>query len=58
MEKAGEKIDYFNPDAHGIHTVANSVITSEDILQKQPELVEKFLGALLRLGNVHGPRPC
>jgi NitT/TauT family transport system substrate-binding protein len=48
MEKAGEKIDYFNPDAHGIHTVANSVITSEDILQKQPELVEKFLGALLK----------
>lgn len=48
MEKAGEKIDYFNPDAHGIHTVANSVITSEDIFENQPELVEKFLSALLK----------
>lgn len=48
MEKAGEKIDYFNPDAHGIHTVANSVITSEEILRTQPDLVEKFLSALLK----------
>ena len=48
MEKAGEKIDYFNPDAHGIHTVANSVITSEEILRSQPDLVEKFLSALLK----------
>ena len=48
MEKAGESIEYFDPDAHGIQTVANSVITSEEILRDQPELVENFLSALLR----------
>ena len=48
LEKAGEKIAYFDPDQNGIHTVANSVITSEDILQSNPEMVEKFRSALLK----------
>lgn len=48
MKKAGESIDYFDPAVHGIQTVANSVITSEEILRNQPELVENFLSALLK----------
>ena len=48
LEKAGEKIDYFNPDANGIHTVANSVITSQEIIKNKPEMVNKFLTALLK----------
>ena len=47
LEKAGETIDYFNPDANGIHTVANSVITSTEIIKNQPQMVADFLGALL-----------
>ena len=48
LEKAGEKIDYFNPDANGIHTVANSVITSREVIKNHPEMVDKFLKALLK----------
>lgn len=48
LEEAGEKIAYFNPDKHGIHTVANSVITSGKILRTRPELVDKFIHALHR----------
>jgi NitT/TauT family transport system substrate-binding protein len=44
----GETVDYFNPDAHGIHTVANSVMTSEAVLKESPELVSDFLEALLK----------
>ena len=47
MESAGETIAYFDPAAHGIQTVANSVITTKEILQRRPELVAAFLAALL-----------
>jgi NitT/TauT family transport system substrate-binding protein len=48
MEKAGERIDFFDPDAHGIRTVANSVITSEEIWRNEAQMVEKFMSGLLR----------
>lgn len=48
LESAGEKIGYFNPESHGIHTVANSVITAPEILHTRPEIVDRFLDALHR----------
>ncbi len=43
----GEFVYFFNPAAFGVNFVANSVITSEKMIQKHPGTVEKFLKALL-----------
>lgn len=48
MKSAGETIDYFDPDAHGIHTVANSVITSKDVFHHHPQMVKAFTESLLK----------
>lgn len=47
LEAAGETVGFFKPADHGVTFVANSVVTSEKILQDQPELVKKFMTALL-----------
>lgn len=43
-----EAVRFFNPDAFGIRFVANSVITTRQMLRDQPETVAKFLAALLQ----------
>jgi NitT/TauT family transport system substrate-binding protein len=48
LKAAGEMIDYFNPDAHGIRSVANSVITSVILMKNQPDLAKGFTRALLK----------
>ena len=48
IKSAGEAVAYFDPDAHGIRTVANSVITSARVLKDHPGLADKFLSALLK----------
>lgn len=48
IKSGGEAVDYFDPEAHGIHTVANSVITSEAVFKDRPKMVAGFLGALLK----------
>jgi len=47
LAKAGEKIAYFNPAEFGVNFVANSVVTEERTLKEKPELVKRFLTALL-----------
>jgi len=47
LEKAGEKVAFFNPADHGVQFVANCVITAEKTLQERPELVKRFTSALL-----------
>ncbi|MCJ8502405.1 ABC transporter substrate-binding protein [Desulfatitalea alkaliphila] len=47
LTAAGESIGFFEPEAHGVRFVANSVVTSERLLAEQPELVERFMSALL-----------
>jgi NitT/TauT family transport system substrate-binding protein len=47
LQAAGERIAFFNPEAHGVRFVANSVVTSERLKSEKPELVERFLRALL-----------
>jgi len=47
LAKAGEDVYFFNPSDFGVNFVANSVITSADMLKNNPDIVEKFLSALL-----------
>ena len=47
LAKEGEAVRFFNPQAFGVSFVANSVITSKDMMDKQPAQVDAFLNALL-----------
>ncbi len=47
LEKAGEKTAYFNPSEFGVKFVANSVVTEARTFNEKPELVKRFLTALL-----------
>ncbi len=47
LERAGEHIAYFNPADFGVKFVANSVVTASRALTERPELVQRFLSALL-----------
>jgi NitT/TauT family transport system substrate-binding protein len=46
MEQAGEKVAFFNPAEYGVQFVANSVITSQRMLAKRPQMVSRFVRAL------------
>lgn len=48
LAKEGETVYFFNPAEFGVNFVANSVITSQAMQKDNPELVEKFLSALLK----------
>ena len=48
LEKAGEKYAFMSPDALGVRFVANSVVTTREMLEKRPETVKRFLSALLQ----------
>ena len=45
--KAGEKAAFFDPDAAGVRFVANSVVTTRDMMDNRPEVVKRFVSALL-----------
>jgi NitT/TauT family transport system substrate-binding protein len=47
LRAAGEKIAFFDPSRHGVSFVANSVVTSERMLANKPEVVQRFMRALL-----------
>ena len=47
LNKAGEKTAYFNPAEFGVKFVANCVVTESHTLMENPELVQRFLAALL-----------
>ncbi|MDA8163209.1 MAG: ABC transporter substrate-binding protein [Desulfobacteraceae bacterium] len=47
MAKNGLRPCFFDPDAFGIHFVANSLITSERLYAKRPGLVRRFTKALI-----------
>ena len=48
LSNEGEAVRFFNPDRFSIRFVANSVITTRQLLEDQPETVAKFMAALLR----------
>ena len=48
LAKEGEDVYFLNPASFGVNFVANSVITSKVMLKNNPDIVEKFLTALLK----------
>ena len=47
LNKAGEKTAFFNPAEFGVKFVANCVVTESRTVTEKPELVKRFLTALL-----------
>ncbi len=47
LQTEGEGIAFFNPADFGVQFVANSVVTSTRMLESRPEVVRKFVTALL-----------
>jgi NitT/TauT family transport system substrate-binding protein len=43
----GERVAFFDPAAHGVRFVANSVVTSRKMIDQQPQTVKRFTRALL-----------
>jgi len=48
LASSGEPVGYFNPDDHGVRFVANSVVTSQDMAVRHPDIVRNFVQALLK----------
>ncbi|QTA81541.1 NMT1/THI5 like domain-containing protein [Desulfonema limicola] len=48
LETAGEEVEFFNPADFGVKFVANSIVTSEKMLNQNPELVKRFTSALIQ----------
>jgi NitT/TauT family transport system substrate-binding protein len=48
LRKAGEKFDLMSPSRLGIRFVANSIVTTQKILEERPQTVKRFKKALLQ----------
>jgi NitT/TauT family transport system substrate-binding protein len=48
LAKAGESYAFLSPDALGVRFVANSVVTTREMLERHPDTVKRFMDALLR----------
>ena len=48
LRKAGEQVAFFNPARFGVRFVANSVVTSEQMLSQKAQTVRKFVEALMQ----------
>ncbi len=48
LEKAGERYAFVSPDALGVRFVANSVVTTREMVERRPDTVRRFTDALLR----------
>jgi NitT/TauT family transport system substrate-binding protein len=47
LKRAGVAVGFFDPSDHGVRFVANSVVTSRRMMEKDSTTVRRFLGALL-----------
>ena len=48
LTSSGAHIAFLNPAEHGVRFVANSVVTSQQVLDQRPELVHRFMRALIK----------
>ncbi|MGE5257419.1 MAG: ABC transporter substrate-binding protein [Hyphomicrobiales bacterium] len=48
LAEAGEHYAFLSPDKLGVRFVANSVVTTREMVEKHPETVRRFLAALLQ----------
>ena len=47
LAAGGERVAFFNPSEHGVRFVANSVVTSQKMIDQHPQTVGRFTRALL-----------
>lgn len=47
LTRAGERAAFLNPSEHGIQFVANSVVTSQQMIDQHPAMVQRFIRALM-----------
>ena len=47
LRKAGERFDLMSPSGLGVRFVANSIITTQKMLEERPETVKRFMKALM-----------
>jgi NitT/TauT family transport system substrate-binding protein len=48
VQKAGYKVNIISPDDYGIHFYGDTLITTDSMIQKNPELVQRFIRATLK----------
>jgi NitT/TauT family transport system substrate-binding protein len=48
VQKAGYQINIISPDDYGIHFYGDILITTDDLIAKQPDTVKRFLRATLK----------
>jgi NitT/TauT family transport system substrate-binding protein len=48
VQRAGYEINIISPDDYGIHFYGDVLITTDDVITKQPDLVRRFLRATLK----------
>jgi len=47
VQKAGYKVNIISPDDYGIHFYGDALITTDSLIEKKPELVQRFMRATL-----------
>ena len=47
LAAGGERVAFFDPADHGVRFVANSVVTSQKMMDRHPQTVDRFTRALL-----------
>ncbi|WP_319407509.1 ABC transporter substrate-binding protein [uncultured Desulfosarcina sp.] len=47
LAAGGERVAFFDPSQHGVRFVANSVVTSQEMMDQHPETVGRFTRTLL-----------
>jgi NitT/TauT family transport system substrate-binding protein len=48
VQQAGFKVNIISPDDYGVHFYGDALITTDSMIQKNPDLVERFLRATLK----------
>lgn len=48
VQKAGHKINIISPDDYGIHFYGDVLITTDDLIRDDPDLVQRFMRATLK----------
>lgn len=51
IQQAGYKVNIINPDDYGVHFYADSIFTTDEMIDKNPDLVRRFLRATLKGWN-------
>jgi NitT/TauT family transport system substrate-binding protein len=48
LQQAGYKLNFIYPDDYGVHFYADTIFTSDELMARSPDLVQRFLRATLK----------